>query len=148
MEMEELIRSKSSRFVIFRLPQVAGFSNNSNTLMNYFSNKIIKEEKFELLNVERNIIDIDDVVRIIYSFLHYDSEKYLDKVINIAYPNNIKVTSLVRLMESFYNKKAIFTMREIENYSFFVELEEFVKNCFPVSNTNDYLKSILTKYYL
>ena len=148
LEMELLIKNQCNRFVLFRLPQVAGFSKNKNTLMNYFSNKIINDDQFELFDVERNIIDINDVFRIIDNYLNLDSSHYLNRIINIAFPKNIKVISLVNVMESFYNKKAKYTIRKIQGYSLNIEIEERVRKSFISLDVNEYLSTILSKYYV
>ena len=66
IKMEELIKEKCDSYIIYRLPQVVGIGKNKHTLMNYLHKKIINEEKFDVINgAVRNIIDVDDVARIV-----------------------------------------------------------------------------------
>jgi nucleoside-diphosphate-sugar epimerase len=63
--IENLIREISSEFLIFRLPQVVGFSNN-NTLFNYLIKSIFRNEKIVInKNSYRSLLDVCDLVRIV-----------------------------------------------------------------------------------
>lgn len=63
-EMEELVMQNDH--LIFRLTQVIGASGNKNNLINYFVDKIKKNEKITIhKNARRSIVDIDDVLKIV-----------------------------------------------------------------------------------
>lgn len=79
--IENHIQSKCENFLIIRLPQVVGITNN-NTLVSYFTKNIIKKESVNIQrNAFRRIIDVSDVVRI--SKIMYESTKE-NKIINVA----------------------------------------------------------------
>ena len=63
IKMEKIV-SEHPRYLILRLPQTAGKTENPHTLLNYIFTRIIRSERFQIWkNARRNIIDVDDVVR-------------------------------------------------------------------------------------
>ena len=59
--MERLVMKR--RGLVIRLPQVAGRSANSHTLLNFLHQKIVSGEPFEIWSrAVRRVIDIDDIV--------------------------------------------------------------------------------------
>ena len=64
IKMEKIVE-EHPRYLILRLPQTAGKTENPHTLLNYIFARIIRSERFQVWkNARRNIIDVDDVVRI------------------------------------------------------------------------------------
>lgn len=62
--MESLVLSASNGLVL-RLPQVVGSTTNHHTLTNFLRDRIVSGEHFTVwARAERNLIDIDDVVKI------------------------------------------------------------------------------------
>lgn len=62
--MESLVLAAPHGLVL-RLPQVVGHTGNSHTLTNFLRNHIVSGEHFTVwARAERNLIDIDDIVRI------------------------------------------------------------------------------------
>lgn len=103
IKMEKIVIEKAFSYNIFRLPQVLG-KNNRNQLIGFLYEAINIEKSFELFDIERNIIDIEDVFIIIHKILKENIFK--NKIINIANPKNIKVLDLVNILENIINKKA------------------------------------------
>src|ERR1051326_3498083 len=63
-ELEKLAQER--RHLIVRLPQTAGISPNPHTLLNYLYARISRSERFDLWRfATRNVIDIEDVARIV-----------------------------------------------------------------------------------
>lgn len=62
--MESLVLS-AAHGLVFRLPQVVGRTENHHTLTNFLRDHIVSGEHFTVwAHAERNLIDIDDIVRI------------------------------------------------------------------------------------
>ena len=68
INMERIIIEKALSYNIFRLPQVLG-KNNKNQLIGFFYESIKMEKSFQLFDIERNIIDIQDVFIMINKIL-------------------------------------------------------------------------------
>lgn len=109
MNMEEIIISKAVKYNIFRLSQVLG-RNNKNQLVGFLYSAISNEKYFDLYNIERNIIDIEDIVLIVKSILKTNILE--NQIINIANPKNIRVIDLVNIIENITNKKAKYNIVE------------------------------------
>ena len=63
--IEILIQQMSPNYLVFRLPNIIGSQGNSETLVNYFINKIKSNKEFEVWkNATRNIVAIDDFYKI------------------------------------------------------------------------------------
>jgi nucleoside-diphosphate-sugar epimerase len=105
LNMEALIVGSSSKFIIFRLPQIIGSAANKHTLLNFLYKSISEGEKFDLwINAERNIVDINTVNEVVTYIVH--KNLFLNEVINLASPYNIKVSDLVSLLEVIVGRPA------------------------------------------
>jgi UDP-2-acetamido-2,6-beta-L-arabino-hexul-4-ose reductase len=144
INMEQLIEQKAKQYNIFRLPQVLGV-NNQTQLVGFLYNAIKSEEYFDLYDIERNIIDIDDVQLIVNSVIK--SSQYKNIIMNIANTSNIKVIDLVKMIEKRCHKKANYRVISKEG-SFQVDVSQ-MKNVIGDSEifTKNYIESRLEKYY-
>lgn len=72
--VEKIITENSLKFLIIRLPQVAGLTNN-NTILSYFVRQILKKQILTInKSAVRRFIDVDDVARIAnYISINYKS---------------------------------------------------------------------------
>jgi len=144
LEMENLITKMCTNYLICRLPQVLG-SNNKSQLMGFLYENIKNNKLFNLYDIERNIIDITDVKKIVNYILKYDSFK--NKIINIANPTNVKVLDIVKKIEQIYHfesnyklidKSGDFNIDTSEIKFIIKELNLFGKN---------YIEKRIRKYY-
>ena len=104
-EMEELVTSHPN-YLIFRLPQVVGVTQNPYTLVNYLYYKILYGEKFTLMQrAMRNIIDVDDVTAIVKYYIKNSSIR--NEIINVANTNFISVKEVVAIFEKLLQKKRV-----------------------------------------
>ena len=145
--MERIIQNNVNNYNIFRLPQVLGNGGNTNNLINFLFNSIKNESEFKLFkNATRNLIDIEDVVRIIIFILHNNS--YNNKIINIASSKNISILNLVNLIENKLNKKAKYIIEDIgEDIYIDVSDIETLLNKLEIKFDDVYINSVLKKYY-
>lgn len=144
INMEQIIIEKALKYNIFRLPQVLG-KNNKNQLVGFLSDAIKMEKSFELFDIERNIIDIDDIFLIIDTVLKENI--FENQIINIANFKNIRVLDLVNILEKIIIKKAKYNIVKKEG-----EFNICIKNIESIiSNLNifekDYLENRIRKYY-
>jgi len=144
-QMEEIIKAESNSFIIFRLPNLIGKFGNEKNVINYFFKKILNKQKFIIwANATRNILDIDDAF-IIGKYIIENEDKYRNKTINIAYKSNIPVIKIVKSIEIFLGKEAIY---EIQDKG--TDLHIDIKTIMPIMQELDIQQptfmSLLTKY--
>jgi nucleoside-diphosphate-sugar epimerase len=109
VKMENLIKEYHSRFIIFRLTNPIGNTGNTNTVVNYFINHIIKKKEFVVWkNASRNIIDIDDMYFLCNEILQ--QKLFINTIVNIASPQNYPVTFIVETIEHYFNTRANYTL--------------------------------------
>jgi len=139
-KMEELIKTKSNSYYIFRLPQVVG-KTHSPTLVNFLIDSITNSKFFYVQkNATRNLIDVDDVFIICDHII--TNGLYLNSIVNIASPFNLKVIEIVSLIEEILNKKANFELIE-QGVSQEINIDK-IKFANYIFDKN-YIKNILLK---
>jgi len=144
LRMEELVKAEHVHYLIFRLSQVLG-QNNKSQLVRFLVDRIKDNKKFDLYDIERNLIDIDDVEKII-TYIIVD-KKFSNVSLNIANPFNVKVTELVRLIEKMTNLKASYDLiQKVGDLSINIEdIKPLIKELGIFSE--DYVERCLMKYY-
>lgn len=110
-EIEELIEVSSSSYYIFRVPQIIG-SKNPKQLLGFLNSKILNQEKFDLIDVDRNLIDLDFLKKVVTLIL--DNKLYENQVTNISYPENIPVRKLVNIFESIHKIKGNYEVKKVK----------------------------------
>ena len=145
LKMEKIVFS-SENYLIFRLPQLVGNSNNKNTLLNYFYNKIIAEKEIHLFfNHTRNIIDVLDVVKITQYFIE---KKFKNTIINVGNEKYYKIVKIVEIMSSYLKKKPKIKIikvkknNEVRNINLGLSSKKF-----KINFDRNYLVRVIKKYY-
>jgi len=145
LKMEKIVFSNKN-YLIFRLPQLVGNSNNKNTLLNYFYNKIIKDKKIYLFsNHTRNIIDVQDVVKITKYFI---KKKYTNAIINVGNEKYFNVVKIIEIMCAYLKKKPKIEIikvkknHEVQNINL-----DLLSKKFNINFDNNYLVRVIKKYY-
>lgn len=149
LKMENMITQFADKYNIFRLSQVAGNSSNNNLLLNYMISRINSGGYFELWEgSKRNIVDVDDVVKIVKLVLL--SEKYHNQILDVTSPYTIDIIDIVELIEKFLKIKGNYTKKRISSV-FNVDIEYLGNivdlNPLFLNNYSEYLNKILKKYY-
>lgn len=146
-KLEDLISKKVNSYIIFRVSNVAGMSNNPFTLLNYFVLNILQGNPITVWeNASRNIIDIDDVYTITDWIIK--EKKNNNSIINIANPINYPVPEIVASIEQHFNKKATGNkVQRGDSYAIDISLIKPVINQLNIQFNDDYLSSLLKKYY-
>lgn len=146
-KVEEYISLNIPSYLILRISNLAGTSNNPYTLLNNFIFNILANHPLIIWkNAYRNIIGIDDMYSIADYFL---KEKLrLNTTINIANPANYTVPFIIQTIENHLNKKVIST--EVDKGSEFkidVSTIEPVIYNLNIRFHDNYLPSLLKQYY-
>jgi nucleoside-diphosphate-sugar epimerase len=145
--MEELIIKKQEHYVIFRLSNPIGSTNNNNTVFNFFIKNILEKHPFRVWkNASRNIIDIDDVYLLCNEILQ--DTAFHNKIINIANPKNYPVPFIVETIEKHFAITGNYTLVERGDgpYINVSAIEPLFKK-FNINFGPDYLPGILQKYF-
>jgi nucleoside-diphosphate-sugar epimerase len=92
-EMEDLIKTNSKNFLIFRIPQIIGENGNGNNLINYLVSNIKNGKEFVAYNnIKRSIMDVKDV----FNVVNYCVGKVNNEII---YVSGLEIVSVVDLIE-------------------------------------------------
>lgn len=146
LAMESLIADRP-RYLICRLPQVAGRTRNPYTLLNYLAAYISEGRRFALwTRATRNIIDVHDVAALVDEMIQ--SGVINNRVVNVASPTNHAMAEIVAPMERVLQRKAIFDRVE-RGSSYDIDVHEIVPLCDAagVDFQNNYLERVIGKYY-
>ena len=146
-EIEQKVKKIPS--LILRLPQLVGHNQNQNNLVPYLYNCIVNNKEFELkINYQRNLIDVDDLARVISHIINQKAS--VGKIINIFNPHFIKVIEIVKIIEDLSKIKAIYKISE-EKFSFVKpELSKNYLSILKKSNVvlnKNYNFNLIKKYF-
>lgn len=147
LHMESVIAARAARYNIFRVSNLAGVSPNPHTVLNYFFYHIVHKQPFELWkNSERNIIDIDDVVRTVDLILQQGL--FNNEIVNIANTGNYTVPYIVACMEECLQVKGIYTEKEKGgHFTIDTSAVQPVFQELGIHFNVDYLPALLQKYF-
>lgn len=138
LKMEEIVFVHARNYMILRAPNLVGHLGNTHTIINFLVNKITASQRFECWkNSERNILDIDDFYKAATRVIN-ESKNMIVNIFNYKY---YAVPDIIRIIESFFGIKALYT--EVEKGSSY-RIKCGIKIC---SSADDYLDMILSKYY-
>jgi len=147
LNMENIIKKKISKYLICRLPNVVGKDNNKNTLIAYLVKNILNNRPINVWSgAVRNIIDIDDVVKIVFYII--ENNIFVNQTVHIANKSNISIFDLI-------NKLSIYLKRDVNIITIQTEIETLTipKDISEISDKllirfdNNYINTIITKYY-
>lgn len=152
LNMENLIKNNFKKFIIVRFPEVVGFGSNKKNLINFFYQKIVNNSKFILwTNSKRNIIDIDDAVKLCLNFIkNIKKNKKIKLEVNIANTMYVSVASIVNIIEKLTCRKAIFDKINFGtlNWNISPLISKKIIKMSAIKFNKYYLKKVLKKYYL
>jgi nucleoside-diphosphate-sugar epimerase len=147
LTMEEIIKTGASRYILFRVSNLAGRSTNPNTVLNFFFYHIQNGINFDLWTKAcRNIIDIDDAFSLTNHILK--NGLFLNKVVNIANSESYPVKAIVASIENFLGKKSNYI--EIKKGGCYLPDLSLIKPLpekLGIDFSRNYLGTLLRKYY-
>lgn len=146
LKMEGLVQAYSSRYVVFRFPQVVGQGGNKNTLTNRLHTSIRDNERFQLWrNAFRYIIDVDDVLAVATYMI--DRDEYVNRIINVA-SCRFSIFEIVRALEGVTQRSAVYTELD-KGASYNIDCYEAhqVAKSLNIQFDETYLHRVVRKYY-
>lgn len=147
LKIENTIKKKCKNFLIIRLPEIIGKNKNKNTLTNYFYNKIIESKKFILYAyARRNLLDIDDALKLILYFLNQNIKLKFLNIANIKYISPLKI---IEIFEKITNKKVNckISYKKFNKWRIINNVNIHILKKAKVDIKKNYLKKIIKKYY-
>lgn len=147
LRMEALIKKNARQYNIFRLSNLAGFSTNPHTVLNFFYQHIIEQRPFELwIHSERNIMDVADIYKVADHVLQ--NGLFPNETVNIANTENYPVKYIVQTVERFCKKRAIYE-EKAKGSKFAIDLAAIlpVYQALNIRFDHNYLPDILEKYF-
>jgi nucleoside-diphosphate-sugar epimerase len=146
-QIENLIQKDQKQFYIFRVSNLVGQSGNRNTILNFYVYHILNGINFDLwTNAIRNLIDIDDMYRIVDHILKNRVD--LNKVINIANEENYTTAEIITLIEAFLDTRANYIPITKGN-AFIIDTSatKAIMKELGIHFEKNYLTNLLRKYY-
>lgn len=108
--IETLLLQRAGSLVL-RLPQAVGRSDNPHTLTNHLYRAVRDGLPLKLwTRARRNLVDVDDIATLTAHFIAARGAE--PAVLDIASPNMIAVTELVRLFERLLDRQAVVTLED------------------------------------
>lgn len=147
LQMEEAIRLSGRPYLIFRLSNPVGKTDNPHTLINFFVTCIKSGKKFDLWKGSfRNILDIEDVVTLCSYFISENT--YVNRIINVANPVNYSVENIVYTLEKVLNKKGNYNLTNRKSIPQIDTMEIIrVADGLQLHFDENYLNFVLAKYF-
>ncbi len=146
LEMENIIQQHHEKFYIFRLPQVVG-KTKSPTIIHFLYDKITAGESFDIwANSTRNLIDVQDIVKIVDFILSY--HLYNNEIINIASPYSVRVQEIVHIIENITQQEARYQLLQ-KGASYTIDISKIIPllSSAEVCFDKNYIKNIISTYY-
>lgn len=146
LRMESIVRG-CARYLILRLPQVAGKTPNPHTLLNYLHARIARSERFHVWSgAMRNIIDVEDVVKIALDLIAREDANA--ETINIANPHSFGMSDIVHAMERVLEASAVFDILDRSSGAQIdvARISASIRRC-GIAFGNAYLDHVVEKYY-
>jgi len=143
--MEALIRTHP-RHLILRLPQVAGYTPNPHTLLNYLYARIARGERFSIWGrARRNVIDCEDACALGIALIEAGVSA---ETVNVASTRDHGLVEIVDTLQRVIRGHAVYDVLDHgAAYSIDVaRLEPFFASA-SVSFGDDYLERVIRKYY-
>jgi nucleoside-diphosphate-sugar epimerase len=146
LDIENIIKHNSNNYIIFRIPQIVGKNGNPKNLINHIKNSILNEDEIVInSNVERSLLDIDDLV----SIVDYCKDKTNCETLKISGVEKIKVFTLCELIGNLLNKKPILKIVDnIEYDNWNVRNSNLISDAIIKINSINYTYNVLKKYII
>lgn len=146
LAMEALALSHPTGLVV-RLPQVVGPQAPPNTLLTSMVARIRAGQEVQIWDqAVRNLVDVDDVVRIVDAWLSLPLPP--GRVLNVANPRSVKVTELVQTIESALGLVAK-VKRVSRGAPYYIDIHPMsaAASLAQVDFGHDYLHRLVRKYF-
>ena len=147
LRMEELIEQHAPYYLIFRVSNPVGLTQNRHTVLNFFAEHIRTGLHFNVWKyASRNLIDIDDMF-VLCDHIIQNGIK-LNSVINIANPVNYPVVSIAEAIEQHFTCKGNYSLLEKGNSPLIdTTAIQPLFSLLHIDFNPHYLTSLLQKYF-
>lgn len=146
INMENIIETYCQKYLIFRLPQVAGPVFNTTLLPTMIKN-IYQNQNFKVFKyARRTMVDVEDVVRIFERIILISLG---NKVINICPSYSFYPEELVVLISEYLNKQPNYELIQIGSEQPCLldnSVESKIVGSYFYKSKESYLKDIISKY--
>lgn len=144
LRIEKLISESNQKYIITRISNVVGVGGNPKNLFNHIFFSIKNNIQFTLWqNCYRNIILVDDVVKILNHIILNEVEGSQTPIFNVVNFENTLVEDIVSAIQIHLNKKAIYTTIDVESNSFPVDQISKKRFIEIIGDDDSYLSKIL-----
>lgn len=146
-KIEQYIQGNIKNYIIFRISNLAGKTNNTNTIFNFVAHHIINHQPFELWqHAVRNLIDVDDFYRIADYILQ--NSLYMNSIVNIANPHSYTMQEIVHTAEEHFHIRANYKP-VMKGGGFHIDLQGTIHlfDELGIQFGANYLKNLYSKYY-
>lgn len=143
LHMEELIKKRSSNYLLLRVSNAVGKGGNPNLLMNYLYRYYIQQQPLTIHQfATRNLIDVEDVKKIALSYIQKNIN---NQIVNVAYTENFHILEIINGFENVFKTQAKIQLEpKGEHYSIDVSELDYE---FKLKNKTSYLENLIRKYY-
>lgn len=147
IKMEDFIMKNCPQFIIFRITNPIGHTNNTHTVVNYFINNILEKYQFEVWEkASRNIIDIDDMYLICDAILQ--QKLFTNSIVNIANPKNYVVSYIINCIEKHFDVSGNYSLVDKGGSPVIVTTKiDKLYSAFNIHFNEDYFPKLLKKYF-
>ena len=148
LELEQLIAEQATDYLLVRASNVVGGPGNPHTVLNFFVDRVRRNEPFTIWRqASRNLIDLDDVYRVV---IHYIAEPTSwNRTILVANPHSVSPLTLVQAVEAHIGQRARYEL--VDKGVPFALSTEPVSDQLRATDSNwqpeRYVARLLKKYY-
>lgn len=147
LEMEAWIEANAPRYVIFRISNPIGRTDNTHTFFNFFIKQIVGRRPFEVWKfAARNILDIDDMYLICDYILQH--RLFMNQIVNVANITNYSVLDIIEAIERHYQVKGAYRVINKGNGPLIAtgDIHPII-NRLQIDFSHNYIERILNKYF-
>lgn len=147
LAMEGLIINSNIRYLIIRLSNPIGKTQNKKTFLNFFLERIKNGAALPVWkNAGRNIMDLDDIIKTCDYII--ENKLFENEIVNIANPNNSKIMDIVKELQSFFDVRITcdFLDKGTEPEINLEKISPVFKKL-DIKFPDNYFTQLLTKYY-
>ncbi|WP_374463651.1 NAD-dependent epimerase/dehydratase family protein [Chryseobacterium sp.] len=142
LTIEKIIAEHCSDFIIFRVGNAVGRGGNPNTLINFFKNSILSENKLTIhSNARRILIGTDDIAAFVGKYM----KDFNNEIVNLAYPYQYSLPEILSQLEYHLAKNADYESIE-EGSLYNIEFNSITEDFFRGISPDEYLKKLYTSY--
>ena len=147
LAMENIIAASHNDYLVFRISNLAGKTDNPHTVFNFFIQHIESGKPFQVWKkATRNIIDISDALLICGHIIN--NSLFSNQVVNIANPVNYPVIDIVTTIEHYFGKKGNYTLVDKESNPI-IDIHPIDKiiTDLAINFDRNYLERTIKKYF-